>query len=91
MERLGDTIVAALIVGIPLLIAGVVALAVDWLRLRRARLRRERLQLPPSSEPPPPKEPWYSMRPAAQAWRRKRRRLEKQARWQREKERNRKG
>lgn len=52
-DRLLDAVFAALTAGVPLLIGALVALVLQWLRLRRARLRAERLQLPPSTDPPP--------------------------------------
>lgn len=63
VSALLDAVTAGLTLAIPLLIAAGVALLLQWLRLRRARIRAERLQLPPSTEPPEPNEPWYSLRP----------------------------
>jgi hypothetical protein len=63
MDHLLDAILAALTVGVGSLIGALIALAIQWLRVRRAKLRAERLELPPSTEPPPPREPWYSLRP----------------------------
>lgn len=63
MQPVIDATLAALTASIPLLVAGLVALVLQWLRVRRARLRAERQLLPPSTEPPAPAEPWYSIRP----------------------------
>lgn len=63
LERLWSTLVGSLVLAIPLIVAGGVAVIVQWLRVRRARLRAERMLLPPSTEPPEPPEPWYSLRP----------------------------
>ncbi len=63
MKRFVDSMGAALALGVPLIIGALVSLFVQWLRLRRAKLRAQRLMLPPSTEPPEPSEPWYSLRP----------------------------
>lgn len=77
VQALLDAAVAGLTIGVPLLIAAGVAWGIQWLRLRRAQLRAQRMELPPSSEPPEPSDPWYSLRPLAtrlQSARRRRRR-----------------
>jgi len=56
---------SALALGAPLIVAAMVALFLQWLRVRRAKLRAERLQLPPTTPPPPP---WYSLRPSLRAF-----------------------
>jgi hypothetical protein len=71
MRPLFDAITTSLTIAVPLLVASLAALVLQWLRVRRARLRKLRLELPPSSEPPEPSEPWYSLRPR----RRRRRRV----------------
>lgn len=63
MEHLAESILNALALGSPLIVTAAVALALQWMRVRRARLRAERLRLPPSTEPPEPAVPWYSLRP----------------------------
>lgn len=63
MQPVIEAALAALTVGVPVLVTGLVALCLQWLRVRRARLRAERQMLPPSTEPPEPSEPWYSLRP----------------------------
>jgi hypothetical protein len=66
MQRFIESIWAALAVGVPLIVTALVSLFLQWLRLRRAKLRAQRMLLPPSSEPPEPPEPWYSLRPRRQ-------------------------
>lgn len=61
--RFIEAILTALTIGAPLIVTALVALGVQWIRVRRARLRAERMLLPPSTEPPEPPEPWYSLRP----------------------------
>lgn len=53
MAHLLETILSALAVGTPLIVAGLIGWLLQWLRVRRARLRAERLRLPPSTTPPP--------------------------------------
>ena len=74
VERLLDSILTALTIGVPVLVGALVTLAVQWLRVRRAQLRAQRQQLPLSTdppplstEPPPPPKPWYSVRPKRKA------------------------
>jgi hypothetical protein len=63
VDQLYNAIIAALVIAVPVTIAALFALVQQWLRVRRAKLRAQRLELPPSTEPPPPAEPWYSLRP----------------------------
>lgn len=63
MERLVNQIWDALAIVTPWIVVALGALIVQWIRVRRARLRAERLQLPPSTLPPEPPLPWYSLRP----------------------------
>lgn len=62
LERLIDSVWAGLTLAAPVLIAAAAGYALKWLQLQRARLRAERLKLPPSSEPPRPSW-WQSIRP----------------------------
>lgn len=57
----------ALALGSPIIVTATVALYLSWVRVRRARLRAERQKLPPSTEPPQPKIPWYSLKPRPRA------------------------
>lgn len=63
MDRFVEALWGTLAIATPLIVTALVALILQWLRVRRAKLRVQRLLLPPSTEPPAPPEPWYSLRP----------------------------
>ena len=63
MKSLIDALIGALAIAVPVIVAALVALVMQWIRVRRAKLRLQRMMLPPSTTPPEPPEPWYSLRP----------------------------
>ena len=66
LETLIESTVGAATLALPALIGAAATWGVMWFRLRKARLRAERMQFPPSSEPPRP--PWWkSIRPSFRA------------------------